>query len=511
MFRPSFIRALWLFFLCSLFHIAAPLEPTNGTVGGSGPVIVYLSFVPVQVAKVDVTVQNNYLDVYVTMSWQDASVSECGPDGSGSLDATPSTWTAWAPSPVFVNHVEDGTGSRDFTQAFCGAPPGAPPHLGTHNWTNFYGRVTGTFVSQMQMRDFPQDTQTTVLQLESDSYDETMLTWEYVAQPEGEYVHTGWLSLGSGFVLTSHYYPGFAATYAQGTFQMRMRRDPTYYYMRYVLNIGLLVTMSLFGAILSPLETSRIMLSVTLFLGVVSWMFVLVVDAPKSNDPTRMDAFFIASFLVLLLQALYFTVRNHNFDATLAPVPFWKAWLVRGDLLKTGESSPHAAQHVKRRRGKLVRPRPAMAPAQPLEGWDDAGAPPATHTLRVPPAANPGFPPDFPPRAPLGRLYSEGAARRFQGGAAAAHWGPAAFYNRGMAALQLQHPGGASGSGKEEGLEGAQTSETEDAQSPRAARSGTREQQEAEFVTERVRESMVVNAALMVAYASWVACIFLLP
>ena len=51
----------------------------------------------------------------------------------------------------------------------------------------------------------------------------------------------------------------------------------------------------------------------------------------------------------------------------------------------------------------------------------------------------------------------------------------------------------------------------EDEDEPRAVRSGTREQQEAEFVKERVRESVVVNLILVVVYGAWVAFIFLLP
>lgn len=122
----------------------ADAQPPYGKVGGAGPVTVFLSIVPMQVAKVDVTVQNVYLDTFVTMSWQDDAMENCSEAGSGILAETPATWTGWSPSPVFVNHVDDGTG---FTQDYCGAPPGAPPSLGEYNWTTFYGRITGTFVA----------------------------------------------------------------------------------------------------------------------------------------------------------------------------------------------------------------------------------------------------------------------------------------------------------------------------------------------------------------------------
>ena len=324
-----------LFLLLLVLELGRAL-PLNGIVGGATPVSVYISVVPVQVSKVDVTVQNVFFDAYVTLSWQDEAVVECGPGGS-SVPPAPSDWTAWSPAAEFVNHFDDGTGSREFKQSYCGMPfamlaSGAPSHLAAENWTNFYGRITGTFVAQMQMSDFPQDTQTVVLQIESDTHDASALAWEFVPLPsqQVEFKHTGWYFRGAGFEVAPHYYAAFDLTYAKATFQLRLQRDARYYFTRYVLNIMLLVALSLLGAILSPLETSRIMLSVTLFLGVVSWMFVLVVDAPKSDQPTRMDTFFLASFLVLLLQALYFTVRNHNYDATLAPLPFWKRWLDRG-------------------------------------------------------------------------------------------------------------------------------------------------------------------------------------
>ena len=166
--------------LCSAAAQQVPLAPTprNGTVGGAAPVQVHLSFTPVQVAKVDVTVQNNYIDVYVTLSWQDGGLAECSSGGSGSPAQAPATWTAWAPSPVFINHVDDGQGSLAFTQAYCGAPAGVDAALGSEGWVNFYGRITGTFVSRMQMRDFPQDVQSVTLSLESDTFDQGELVWQ---------------------------------------------------------------------------------------------------------------------------------------------------------------------------------------------------------------------------------------------------------------------------------------------------------------------------------------------
>jgi hypothetical protein len=447
-----------LLLLLALPVLSSSAEPRNGTVGGATPVTVFISVVPVQVAKVDVTVQNVFFDAYVTLSWQDEAVAECGPGGSEALPQPPD-WTAWKPYAEFVNHVDDGTGSREFKTAFCGVPfpmraGGVPLSLGAYNWVNFFGRISGTFVAQMEMRDFPQDTQTVVLQLESDFHDAAGLAWEFLPMPsQVDFVHAGWVFLGAGSRVAPHYYPAFGLTYAQANFQLRLQRDPGYYYMRYVLNIMLLVAMSLLGAILSPLETSRIMLSVTLFLGVVSWMFVLVVDAPKSDQPTRMDQFFLASFTVLLLQALYFTLRNHNYDATLAPLPFWKGWLARdgGRSRVALMASPSELQRSSvRRRGRRAA-HSAMASSiesPPSEEADGATAP------GLPPA------PDLAPDAP-------------------------------------QPPGKEEARG-DEGEAGA-------------ARSGTREQQEAEFVKERVRESVVVNLLLVVVYGAWVAFIFLLP
>jgi hypothetical protein len=446
-------RGLLLLLLASLRARADP--PRNGTVGGATPVTVFISVVPVQVAKVDVTVQNVFFDAYVTLSWQDEAVAECGPGGSGAPPA-PSDWTQWAPGAEFVNHFDDGSGSKDFKQAYCGMPfamraSGAPLSLGTANWVNFFGRITGTFVAQMQMSDFPLDTQTVELQIESDSYDATALAWEFIPLPnqQVDFLHAGWFFRGAASKVMPHYYPAFDLTYAQATFQLRLQRDPRSYYTRYVLNIMLLVGLSLLGAFLSPLETSRIMLSVTLFLGVVSWMFVLVVDAPKSDQPTRMDQFFIASFLVLLIQALYFTLRNHNYSATLAPLPFWKKWrLHRGGERSQAMASSSESAFVRRRRGSVARAR-SMAPSCESPPSQEEGG-----------AAAPGLPlnPDLAP-----------------------------------------------GAGKEEAAEPGEEGEAG------AVRSGTQEQQEAEFVTERVRESLVVNVILAAAYGVWVACIFWLP
>jgi hypothetical protein len=448
------MRGLLLF----LALLRARAEPRNGTVGGATPVTVYISVVPVQVAKVDVTVQNVFFDAYVTLSWQDEAVAECGPGGSEALPQPPD-WAVWKPYAEFVNHVDDGTGSRDFKTAFCGVPfpmraGGAPPNLGEKHWINFFGRISGTFVAQMEMKDFPQDTQTVVLQLESDFHDATGLAWEFLPMPsQVDFVHAGWFFRGASSKVQPHYYAAFGLTYAQANFQLRLQRDPGYYYTRYVLNIMLLVAMSLLGAILSPLETSRIMLSVTLFLGVVSWMFVLVVDAPKSDQPTRMDQFFLASFIVLLLQALYFTLRNHNYDATLAPLPFWKGWLDR-DGKRSREapmaSSSELPRSSMRRRGRRAAHSSVASSTESPPSEEEGGA------------TAPGLPPtpDLAPDAP-------------------------------------QPPG------KEEARE--------DEGEVRAARSGTREQQEAEFVKERVRESVVVNLILVVVYGAWVAFIFLLP
>ena len=300
--------------------------------------------------------------------------------------------------------------------------------------------------------------------------------------------------MGTTFFTAPHFYPAFQATYAQATFQLILRRNPTYYYTRYVLNIALLILMSLLGALLSPLETSRIMLSVTLFLGVVSWMFVLIVDAPKSDEPTRMDLFFSASFAVLLLQALYFTARNHSFDPLLAPLPFWKGGGACRSRGSQQRSAPEAAaaghtaaahgpfnHYTLRRRGRAANYAEEEGGGREGASAHAAGAAAPSPTNTTTSTTNTTSTTTTTSSLHLNSIYSDDFGQR----------------------ELVQQEAKLQPAPEPQAVHGQQAAGGES-----LGRAGSRQEQEREFVRERVWEAQVVNGGLLVAYVVSVVCIF---
>lgn len=320
----SLLRFLIFVFLCA--HVSAqpasaspsasasflpPIVAPDGEVGGATPVVVYVSVTPVQVAKIEASVQNMFIDAYVVFSWRDASVAECADGGSAALPM-PEAWAAWGPAPVFLNSVAQWDGALALTQSYCGAPPG---FAHSTSWVNFYGRISGSFVSEMRMRDFPSDAQNVTLRIESDSWDADALIFaplptedapSGLVENDNTLLLSGWTKQRRFFSVHRNFYPAFNATYSQAIFQLSIRRQPFYYYMRIVFNVVLMVAISLLSAAMSPADSQRFALPLTIFMGVVSWVFVIVFDAPKSDELTRLDVFFTLTFVALFVQVAYY-------------------------------------------------------------------------------------------------------------------------------------------------------------------------------------------------------------
>ena len=313
-----------------------------------------MSVTPVQVTKIEASVQNMFIDAYIVFSWRDASVAECADGGSGA-PPPPDAWTAWSPAPTFLNNVADGTGALTLTQSYCGAPTGIE---GNASWVNFYGRVSGSFVSEMRMRDFPYDAQNVTLRIESDSWDTGALRFaplpvedvpSGVVENDAALLLSGWTTQRRFFSVRRNFYVAFNATYSQAVFQLSIRRMPFYYYMRVVFNVVLMVAISLLSAAMSPADSQRFALPLTIFMGVVSWVFVLVVDAPKSDELTRLDIFFTLTFVALFIQVAYYAAAIVLDEPSASHSPVTVAGRARGAC--RGGVGGGAAERA--RKGKL--------------------------------------------------------------------------------------------------------------------------------------------------------------
>jgi len=321
-------RSLWL-----LFGLQSVIAAEDRSTPPSFPTLSFVSVTFNRVGSVD-TVTGTYVgDAFISISWVDARVTDDDID-AGITDSKANA-KIFVPFIEFTNlQFQDLNNPTDWViyrgPPLWAAEPTIRSRFGGINqsqWINIYARVAGTFFSTFSLVDFPFDSQVVPFELEArdwnskellllsapSSYAVALQSQVTVPNVDTVVSDKAPLSVSSvaadgilsipGFTVEkatveerSRYYSAWASYYSHLRVNIHVTRNSSFYLSKSISNIILLVVMSLLAALLRPAEANRAMIQLTIFLGIVSWVFVLTNDSPRSQQTTRMDQFINWSF-----------------------------------------------------------------------------------------------------------------------------------------------------------------------------------------------------------------------
>ena len=227
--------------------MAAELQPP------SRPTTVWVQLTLIQAGKIDAVEQAFYADMYCTLFWVDNRVNT----SAQALDGSSVFW----PRIEFVNRLQSEVLNAEWTiqEGWYGVPAALIPPEVTENDTvlSAYTRISSTFVTVLNMHDFPADKQNATVIVESPVFNASEVSFlplpgsEAFLVPPGFDV-VGWTVLRYNRFARDHYYAAFDQAYSRVTLFVELARLSTYYTERLVANVGLLTFMGFLASTLRP-------------------------------------------------------------------------------------------------------------------------------------------------------------------------------------------------------------------------------------------------------------------
>ena len=229
--------------------------------------------------------------------------------------------TDWTPALEVINVYNGGltnSGTSPFSfRVSLGTPAwvdvaalaraGAPLSVAPGGaWVVGESRQAAYLVALANLADFPYDSQSLMLALESASWEARDVLFFVVAAappffvPDGhgvkEGVVPGWEVLGTRALELRHDYPVFNQSFSRVELHADVRRQSFYYTARFVYGAAFLNFMAIFTFFMRGTETDRLNYAQGSFLALILWEFVLVLSLPPLGYNTRMDWYMLASF-----------------------------------------------------------------------------------------------------------------------------------------------------------------------------------------------------------------------
>ena len=265
-----------------------------------------------------------YCDFYVNLAWRDDRFLNFADANSFAFDPS---W--WNPQPELMNLIsasqdiqypqndgwvfsaQQGVFAWVDSKSASAEPAGAV-------WVMGVVRVSATLAVRVDLHDFPYDSQTAEIQVESSSHDSTELVWVPSGSiNEGILVNgpgitrknaiNGWTVTGVGAAANGHYYPTVGQTFSRLAVVAHVERQSMFWTMRIVLGMVLYTLMSILtiasSASLDPIL--RFAVVGGFFVGMVGWQYVLVSLTPVLGYNTRLDTFVYMNFIVCFIVYSY--------------------------------------------------------------------------------------------------------------------------------------------------------------------------------------------------------------
>eukprot|EP00762_Andalucia_godoyi_P004845 ANDGO_07284.mRNA.1 Cys-loop ligand-gated ion channel len=176
----------------------------------------------------------------------------------------------------------------------------------TGPWVQADFRFKGDFLVDINLRDFPFDIQTIFIIAESAIWANEQMKFVVLPAnlppagvlPPGFEVQS-WTIQGNRAEEFDYYYTLFQASYSRLRYAIVVKRDPGYYLSKFVIGVVVLVMMGFLCFALEVDEADRMMGSITVFLAIISYLFIASQDLPKVAYSTRIDSFMQLSYLTV--------------------------------------------------------------------------------------------------------------------------------------------------------------------------------------------------------------------
>lgn len=294
-------------------------RPTD-TVSPSAPTPVYVAVSTTRLSAIDAVSGTFYCDAYIYLAFRDDRYNAT-PPGTAVDDPT-----AWQPAPEIINLAQDSEFAAIPLRVAHAKPTWvAAPDAGSA-WLVGESRQRVTLTAQLDLQSFPHDSQVTGIILESLTHEADQLQW--VAPPNvlpglvppgpwaGAYSSvSGWDVLKAEGVESTQAYGVFGQSYSRLSLLVRMRRQSSYYGLRYVMGCALLVVMAILALFVRGDVPERIGFAQASFLGIVSWQFVLAASSPALGYSTRLDRFMLLSLMCSAVMFAYMAIRFGYFKS----------------------------------------------------------------------------------------------------------------------------------------------------------------------------------------------------
>lgn len=262
-------------------------------------------------------------DFYVNYLWQDKDVR----DGSYTID----TSKDFIPQIAIINARSDTVSFfLDDSKAYFTSSK-APFQLqgigikesNNHLWFGYRNRVVATFQTPLNFRDFPFDRQLLRVGFESYTSNNASLKLHWgtnstlyssILPPADGTV--GWTLNGVSFLTVNRFYSARSNSYAHLEVVLAYTRQADFYIYKIVLGTVLLVLMDIWLTSLQVDEPDRQAATISVYGGLVAFLFVTTADVPKVAYQTRLDVFlafcFFMVFIIMFYNGLIYFFRERD-------------------------------------------------------------------------------------------------------------------------------------------------------------------------------------------------------
>jgi hypothetical protein len=176
-------------------------------------------------------------------------------------------------------------------------------------WVKQDSRYTGTFRTVLPLRNFPFDVQQINLNVEVSNLDNT--TFKFVASLNSTFASKlgnslqEWDVVTSVVTVTDIYYDTWDQYFSRGRFGLELRRQSGYYVTKIVVGLAFLIVMEMATFAIEPSGPDRIAGSITVFLAMVAYLFVVSSDVPKISYNTRLDDYVSLCMVLVTIATIY--------------------------------------------------------------------------------------------------------------------------------------------------------------------------------------------------------------
>lgn len=290
----------------------------------ASPVKVKLGIELVQLVMVDERSQRITTKLWLRQSWTNELIKWNPRDWGGVDVVNVNAEKVWKPDLLLYNNAEDSfSGGTDKFKTLV-----TVNQNGTHHW---YSPATYISTCQMNVREFPFDTQKCKLKFGSWVFDAKKIVLSSDNSPfiTEKYLNSSeWDIISMSSKLNTVHYDCCPHPYLDLTFTFVMRRRSLYYVFNIIAPCIVLVLIVLFCFLLPVKSGERLTLNITVMLSLAIFLQFLSQLLPKTADSTPILSIFYMTLLAesglaLIMTIFILAVHHKGEEKGALPPPQW--------------------------------------------------------------------------------------------------------------------------------------------------------------------------------------------